>query len=111
MSTLPSAPVVRNVFRACVATAEPAVRLKLDATDLHSAHGYLLPPFLSPISNTRADAYGGDRAGRMRFALGIARAGRAAMLAAWCAVTTPTDPQGHRRSLAALLQRVRIPSR
>jgi 3,4-dihydroxy 2-butanone 4-phosphate synthase/GTP cyclohydrolase II len=30
---------------------------------------------------------------------------------AWCAVTTPTDPQGHRRSLAALLQRVRIPSR
>jgi CBS domain-containing protein len=32
-------------------------------------------------------------------------------LPAWCAVTTPTDPQGHRRSLAALLQRVRIPSR
>jgi 2,4-dienoyl-CoA reductase-like NADH-dependent reductase (Old Yellow Enzyme family) len=35
--------------------------------ELHSAHGYLSHSFLSPISNQRNDAYGGDLSGRMRF--------------------------------------------
>ncbi len=39
--------------------------------ELHCAHGYLLHEFLSPLSNHRTDAYGGDRAGRMRFPLEI----------------------------------------
>ncbi len=34
--------------------------------ELHGAHGYLLHSMLSPISNTRNDAYGGDLAGRAR---------------------------------------------
>jgi len=46
--------------------------------ELHGAHGYLLHSFLSPLSNRRNDAYGGDRAGRMRFALEIAETVRAA---------------------------------
>jgi 2,4-dienoyl-CoA reductase-like NADH-dependent reductase (Old Yellow Enzyme family) len=49
-----------------------------DICEIHGAHGYLLASFLSPISNTRSDAYGGDRAGRMRFALEVTRAVRAA---------------------------------
>jgi 2,4-dienoyl-CoA reductase-like NADH-dependent reductase (Old Yellow Enzyme family) len=49
-----------------------------DVIEIHSAHGYLLAQFLSPISNTRNDQYGGDRAGRMRFPLDAARAVRAA---------------------------------
>jgi 2,4-dienoyl-CoA reductase-like NADH-dependent reductase (Old Yellow Enzyme family) len=49
-----------------------------DVIEIHGAHGYLLAQFLSPISNTRNDQYGGDRAGRMRFPLDVARAVRAA---------------------------------
>jgi 2,4-dienoyl-CoA reductase-like NADH-dependent reductase (Old Yellow Enzyme family) len=49
-----------------------------DVIEIHGAHGYLLAQFLSPISNTRNDQYGGDRAGRMRFPLDAARAVRAA---------------------------------
>ncbi len=44
--------------------------------DMHGAHGYLIHSFLSPLSNTRDDEYGGDLAGRMRFALEVADAVR-----------------------------------
>lgn len=41
--------------------------------ELHGAHGYLMHAFLSPISNVRTDAYGGDLAGRMRFPLEVSK--------------------------------------
>ncbi len=43
---------------------------------LHGAHGYLLHSFLSPISNRRADAYGGDLAGRSRLLFEVVEAVR-----------------------------------
>lgn len=49
-----------------------------EAVEVHCAHGYLLHQFLSPLSNTRNDAYGGDLAGRMRFPLEVIAAVRAA---------------------------------
>ncbi|CAO3436969.1 NADH:flavin oxidoreductases, Old Yellow Enzyme family [Azospirillum doebereinerae] len=48
-----------------------------EVVELHCAHGYLLHQFLSPLSNTRNDGYGGDFAGRCRFPLEVARAVRA----------------------------------
>ncbi len=42
-----------------------------DVIDIHQAHGYLLPQFLSPLSNRREDAYGGSFGGRSRFLLQV----------------------------------------
>jgi 2,4-dienoyl-CoA reductase-like NADH-dependent reductase (Old Yellow Enzyme family) len=59
---------VRDAF---VAAAKRAERLGLDALELHSAHGYLLHQFLSPISNKRSDQYGGSLQNRMRYPLEV----------------------------------------
>ena len=55
-----------------------AVEAGFDLLEVHCAHGYLLHEFLSPLSNHRTDAYGGDRAGRMRYPLEIIETVRAA---------------------------------
>jgi 2,4-dienoyl-CoA reductase-like NADH-dependent reductase (Old Yellow Enzyme family) len=47
-----------------------------DVLEIHGAHGYLIHSFLSPLSNKRADAYGGDLKGRMRLALEVTEAVR-----------------------------------
>lgn len=49
-----------------------------DILEIHGAHGYLIHQFLSPLANKRSDSYGGDLAGRMRFALEVTEAVRAA---------------------------------
>ncbi len=57
--------------------ARRAARLGLDAIQIHSAHGYLLHQFLSPLSNRRHDAYGDSLENRMRFPLEVFDAVRA----------------------------------
>lgn len=59
------------------AAARRALAAGFEVLELHCAHGYLLNSFLSPLTNTRTDAYGGDREGRMRLPLEIVRELRA----------------------------------
>jgi 2,4-dienoyl-CoA reductase-like NADH-dependent reductase (Old Yellow Enzyme family) len=69
---------VGEIVRAFAEGARRADAAGFDIVEIHGAHGYLIASFLSPISNTRNDIYGGDRAGRMRIALDIAQAVREA---------------------------------
>ena len=57
--------------------SERAVKAGFDIIEIHMAHGYLLQSFLSPLSNSREDEYGGSLAARMRYPLEIVDAVRA----------------------------------
>ena len=61
---------VLSAYREAVRRAHAA---GFEIIELHAAHGYLLHTFLSPISNTRTDEYGGTLEDRMRFPLEVAR--------------------------------------
>jgi len=58
--------------------ADHALDAGFEVVEIHGAHGYLLHSFASPLSNRREDAYGGSFDNRIRFALAVARAVRAA---------------------------------
>jgi 2,4-dienoyl-CoA reductase-like NADH-dependent reductase (Old Yellow Enzyme family) len=73
-----------------IAATQRAVRAGFLLAEVHAAHGYLGHEFLSPISNTRTDEYGGSLANRARFPLEIIRAVRAtfpAHLPVWVRVS------------------------
>ncbi len=69
---------LRGLVDAFAASAARARRAGFEVIELHSAHGYLLHQFLSPLANRRTDAYGGSLENRMRFPLEVARALREA---------------------------------
>jgi len=73
-----SAVDIADLAQAFAAAAQRARRIGLDVLEMHSAHGYLLHEFLSPLSNTRGDRYGGRLENRMRAPLEMAQALRAA---------------------------------
>lgn len=66
-----------GIRQAFAAASRRAVRLGIDAVQVHAAHGYLLHQFLSPLSNRRDDEYGGSLENRMRFPLEVFDAVRA----------------------------------
>ncbi|WP_138442742.1 NADH:flavin oxidoreductase/NADH oxidase [Sinomonas susongensis] len=64
---------IREIVADFGRAAERAIAAGFDIIELHAAHGYLLHQFLSPLSNERTDAYGGDLEGRARFLLETVR--------------------------------------
>jgi len=64
---------IRTQIEAFVAATLRSKRIGFDVVELHSAHGYLIHQFLSPLSNQRKDAYGRDRS---KFPLEVAAAVR-----------------------------------
>ncbi len=60
-----------------VATTRRAAAAGVDWLELHCAHGYLLSSFICPLTNNRADAYGGPLQNRCRYPLEVFKAMRA----------------------------------
>jgi 2,4-dienoyl-CoA reductase-like NADH-dependent reductase (Old Yellow Enzyme family) len=60
-----------QIRREFVDATARALRIGINALELHMAHGYLLHEFLSPLSNRREDAYGGSFDNRIRFPLEV----------------------------------------
>ena len=67
---------IRETVQAFADAAERADRAGFGAVQLHAAHGYLIHQFLSPLSNTRNDAWGGGFEGRTRLLLDVVDAVR-----------------------------------
>jgi 2,4-dienoyl-CoA reductase-like NADH-dependent reductase (Old Yellow Enzyme family) len=65
---------MNEIIDAFVAAARRAVMAGFRVIEIHSAHGYLLHSFLSPLSNHRAHPYGGNLENRMRFPILVATA-------------------------------------
>jgi 2,4-dienoyl-CoA reductase-like NADH-dependent reductase (Old Yellow Enzyme family) len=65
---------IRKVVTDFKAAAARAVKAGYKVIEIHAAHGYLINEFLSPLSNQRADEYGGSFENRTRFLLEIIEA-------------------------------------
>jgi 2,4-dienoyl-CoA reductase-like NADH-dependent reductase (Old Yellow Enzyme family) len=70
---------IDRVVDAFEAGARRALSAGFEIIEIHSAHGYLLHEFLSPLSNQRDDAYGGSLENRMRLVLRVAERVRGVM--------------------------------
>ena len=69
---------IRQVIALHVEAAKRSLDAGFDICEIHGAHGYIIQQFLSPITNKRTDAYGGELDARMRFGLELIEAVRAA---------------------------------
>jgi 2,4-dienoyl-CoA reductase-like NADH-dependent reductase (Old Yellow Enzyme family) len=70
---------IRGVVRAFAAAALRARQAGFDGVQIHSAHGYFLNQFLSPLFNQRPDEYGGSLQNRARVHIEILQAIRQAV--------------------------------
>ncbi len=70
---------IENLKQDYVNAAKRAVKAGYDGVEIHSAHGYLLNQFYSPLTNKREDEYGGCLENRLRLLVEIIRAVREAV--------------------------------
>ncbi|MDR1789203.1 MAG: NADH:flavin oxidoreductase/NADH oxidase [Opitutaceae bacterium] len=69
---------IADITAAFAAAARRAAAVGFKWLELHAAHGYLLQSFCSPLTNQRADTYGGTFKNRIRFLMEVVRASREA---------------------------------
>lgn len=69
---------IHAIQQAFVDATHRALSAGFEWLELHAAHGYLAHQFLSPLSNTRTDSYGGSFENRIRFTLETAERVRTA---------------------------------
>ncbi len=70
---------IAGVIEAHAKAAERAVKAGFRVVEIHAAHGYLLNEFMSPLSNTRTDSYGGSLENRIRITIETIKAVRGAI--------------------------------
>jgi 2,4-dienoyl-CoA reductase-like NADH-dependent reductase (Old Yellow Enzyme family) len=70
---------IAGLKKAFAAAVRRAIKAGFDIIEVHSAHGYLLHEFLSPVVNNRTDGYGGSFENRIRLLLEIVDLTRAEM--------------------------------
>lgn len=68
---------IETVIGAFGDAAGRAAEAGFKVLEVYAAHGFLIHQFLSPLANQRTDRWGGDEAGRRRFAIEVARSIRA----------------------------------
>jgi 2,4-dienoyl-CoA reductase-like NADH-dependent reductase (Old Yellow Enzyme family) len=69
---------LKNIVNAFAQAVKRALAAGFEVVEIHSAHGYLLHQFLSPLTNQRKDEYGGSFENRTRLALQVTKAVREA---------------------------------
>lgn len=69
-------PEIANIVTAFQNAAGRVKEAGFDGVEIHSAHGYLLHQFFSPLSNKRTDEYGGNILNRIRLHLEVIEAVR-----------------------------------
>jgi len=67
---------IKEVINAFKESARRTKEAGFDGVEIHSAHGYLLDQFFSPLTNKRTDKYGGDVYNRIRIHLEVIKAVR-----------------------------------
>ncbi len=67
---------IAEIIEQFASATRRAVNAGASLIELHGAHGYLIHQFLSPLTNRRQDAYGGDLSNRIRLACEIFEAVR-----------------------------------
>ena len=65
---------IDEVVESFAAASRRAADAGFDAIEIHAAHGFLVHQFLSPLSNSRDDEYGGSLANRAHLLLRVIKA-------------------------------------
>jgi len=70
---------IKNLIDDFATAAVRAKKAGFDCVEIHGAHGYLISQFMSPVSNLRADEYGGSFEGKLKFPIEVIKSVRKAV--------------------------------